>query len=301
MRVSESVPGRGLISKDFIAACHIAVSEQTREAAERFYTYRDRPRSQFTDWVKEQPSTQRSYLKAIELTGRSLGMVMFSNGIDHALLLADAFDEPKNNIRIWSYISLARGCLEAMMRTAYVSDRSVDGNQAVLRSAATAIDGLQQQLTMARAFTDVEVKIAEKALEADLRRARRAGIELGYDTKGARVRRLTRDGETVTVALDITGESARRIPEIPAPYRFGSAAAHSGGWFLAHAILGEDGYAPAADPDIILTAVSLTTWPLLAVVASVADADDAEDLLRLRKSAEGRWSYAHSIRRRDHG
>jgi hypothetical protein len=298
--MDDGFPHRGDISRAFIRACHHAISDVVDGASDAFHELRSQGRPEYEDWVIEQPRAQRSYLRSIEKMGRVISLVMFTNGLDHALLLKDALDSPRNALRIWSYLSLARGCLEAMTRTAYVCDRTTPPNQVLLRAAAVDIDGLQEQVKMAREFTDVEVGMAKHALDRKIAKCVRAGIEIIYGKDEKSVARLRRGADVVNVTINVSAESAKRVPDIPGPYRFGSAAAHSGAWFLMHAVLGEDEFSPAADPDIVLTAVSLTIWPLVAVVHSVEQPGVSMSSDRLHRLAASLWSRAHVIRLRDH-
>lgn len=284
----------------FIEACHDALREQIDTAVELFWEHHDRKHQAFDQWVMQQPSRQRSYIRAVVGTARGHALVMFSNGLDHALLLKDVFDQPRNTIRIWSYLSLARGCVEAMMRITYLLDREVRPNVALLRSAAVALDGLQEQMKLAREFEDDAEDVAAKskrAFDAEVKRCERAGITLNLDTKkGNTVRSVSRDGLTVNVMMDVTAESEKRLPEVPAPYRIGSAAAHSGAWFLIGAAMTDEGYDPAADPDIILTALSMSLFSLLAVAEIESPPKDADKMTRLRVRTKRAWSKALDIR-----
>lgn len=298
--MNDGLSGRGKIAVAFVEACHDALREQIDTANERFFNYRGRPNMELDAWVMSQPSRQRSYLRAVLDTARMHSMVMYSNGLDHALLLKDALDKPRNNIRIWSYLSLARGCLEAMMRITYLSSRGIEPRTIVLRSAAVVLDGLQEQMKLARHFDDVEdgdVLIrSQRALDAEVKRCERAGITLERGGKANSIQRVRRDDEVVNVVVDVTAESERRVPEVPAPYRIGSAAAHSGAWFLAEAVMSEEGYDPAADPDIMLTALSMVLFPLLVIVEVEAPPEDAAEIRGLRTRTRRAWSRALDIR-----
>lgn len=290
---------RGQIAVAFVEACHDALREQIDMSNALFFAHHARKDEAFDRWVMQQPSRQRSYLRAVVATARGHAVVMYSNGLDHALLLKDVLDRPRNNVRIWSYLSLARGCVEAMMRITYLIDHKVPPHVSLLRSAAVALDGLQEQMKLARAFEDDTEDVAAKsqrALDAEVKRCERAGITLNRDPKkGNTIRSVSRDGVTINVLMDVTAESESRLPEVPAPYRIGSAAAHSGAWFLVGAVMTDEGYDPAADPDIILTALSMVLFALLAVVEVGSAPDDATEMGRLRLKTRRLWSVAFEI------
>jgi hypothetical protein len=297
--MTHNLPRRGQIAIAFVEACHDALREQIDMSNDLFFAHYARKNEAFNEWVTQQPSRQRSYLRAVAATARGHAAVMYSNGLDHALLFKDVLDRPRNNIRIWSYLSLARGCVEAMMRITYLLDREVSPNVSLLRSAAVVLDGLQEQMKLARAFEDDTEDVAAKsqrALEAEVKRCERAGITFNRDLKkGNAIRSVSRDGVTINVMTDVTAESEKRLPEVPAPYRIGSAATHSGAWFLVGAVMTDEGYDPAADPDIILTALSMVLFGLLAVAAVESAPEEATEMRRLRLKTRRLWSVAFEI------
>lgn len=203
--MDDGLPGRGKIAVAFVEVCHDALREQIDMANERFFNYRGRPNLELDAWVMCQPSRPRSYLRAVVGTAQMHSIVMYSNGLDHSLLLKDALDKPRNNIRIWSYLSLARGCLEAMMRITYLSSRSIEPRMIVLRSAAVVLDGLQEQMKLARHFKDADVLTrSQRALDAEVKRCERAGITLERGGNANSIQRVRRDDEVVNVVMDVT-------------------------------------------------------------------------------------------------
>lgn len=291
-------PLPGMISKAMVAECHTALMDVINHGSELFFRFREEPDDPWDAWCREQPSGQRSYLRALRAGGRAAAFAAYFNARDHTLLLADCFDEPKNTMRIWSYLSLARAACEAFVRVAVISDRTTDPERQLLICAASAIDGSQQQVLLAQDVALEVVPKAEAQLAADLKRCARAGIKPG--THKSRVQRVSRGDITVNTSMNITKETEARIQGVPGPYRIGSAAAHSGAWFLASA-MGDNGtFAPRADPDIIVVSALTVIYAHLAAVGSVATAQAASEVAtyELRVDSHGRKIIA--ARHADH-
>lgn len=250
-------------------------------------------------WVMEQPRAQRPYIRHLRSSGKAYAFAAYFNARDHILLLADAFDQPRNGMRIWSYLSLARGALEALVRVAVLNDRSTMPARQLLQSAAAVVDGSEEQILLAKDVSPETVKVAQRQLDSEKRRCTRAGIEIVLSSRG-RARRLTRDGTTVNAAMDVTGETGKRLQGVPGPYRIGSAAAHSGAWFLTSAMGDEGEFGPRADPDIIIVAAMMPVYAHLAAVEAVARELDGEEVQQYRRSIERQVRRVLIPRQRHH-
>lgn len=265
----------GLVARKLVK---VVLDNQIGEATACFQDLRTEAWPAFDQWMREQPGSRQNYLRRIWEHGQEMALIVAASGFDHAEALRHSLEDPKGEIRLWPYLTLAQAGSEAFVRSAVLSDRAVSPESSVVRAAAAALDCRLEQVRLARDFAVSDpaheapaLEESNRAVTEELLRISRAGLLVMRDTKE---RPLAVVGPTVkaSVSLDLTAESNRRLSAIPAPYRIGSAAAHSGSRFLASDVApGEDGlFRPRVDPNALVTSVVLMLESMSALVASVA-------------------------------
>jgi hypothetical protein len=269
----------GYVYMPLVQASHEVLGEQLRDVAEFFHKFRNPVPAEFAAWRLQQPSRQRPYLRDIYKRGSQSGLLMSHSAWDHAKTLIRALGDG-DDLPIWAPLTLARAVLEACIRAAYLTDCAASSETRTLRSAGVELEGLAEQVKLARHIGDApSLASAEDALSREERRCNRAGIDLKRDSR-ERIKAVSRGGQDVPVGVNVTAETERRITDLPYAYRFGSASAHAGVWFLSGAI-GEregSGFAPRPDPDAIVAASMVTLLSLEALAAATSRGEELSTL-----------------------
>lgn len=270
--VGDGTAPAGLVARKLVK---LVLDDQIDEATAFFHALRTETWPAFEQWMAEQPASHRNYLRTIWDHGQEMALIVAASGFDHAQALRHSLEDPKGEIRLWSYLTLARAGSEAFVRSAVLSDRTATPESGVVRAAAAALDGWLEQVKLARVADATHgtaaLEESNRAVTQELLRISRAGLLVIRDTKE---RPLAVVGPTVdaSVSSDLTADSNRWLAAIPAPYRLGAAAAHGGSKFLAGPVAaGEDGrFRPRVDPNALVSSVVLMLESLWALVASVA-------------------------------
>lgn len=290
----------GAVSKRFVAHLVRGVDDFLPQFTKLFSDGYGSTDTAWHAWVQQQPSTQRSYLRSIRDEGRWYAMAAFLNGVDHGHAISDSLHVQESGVmRAWSYLTLARTASEAFVRCAVITDARHDSGRKAGTAAGVVLWGNNEQVKLSRSDNDLATVQAEKQLEAFERKLARAGFAINRDGK-KRPRSVSRSGATTNIELDVTGETAARVPELPSPYRFGSAVAHSGAWFLGSSIHVTDDGEPSliASPDLMLVSVVTVLFSAFAAVRAVLPKDPLVDGLREELM---RWNArALGLNRTDH-
>lgn len=160
-----------------------------------------------------------------------------SSGADHMLGLQKCL-EGKPEVQFCT-MTLGRGVLDAATRVCYLLDPVIALEMRLLRGAALLLDSSEEEVTAVRDLPPFEAPMphAEKTVTFIRDNVRGWITVAGMDIRTGPKRKpngIAWDmvSTPVSLKINVTSESAKYFPDVPAAYRMTSGVAHAMPWML---------------------------------------------------------------------
>lgn len=200
------------------------------------HTQPDSPAYSDLDALPGRPKRSQARRWILDEMIRQAGRIT-SSAADHMLGLQKCMEsEPEAQ---FCTMTLSRGVLDAATRVCYLLDPVITLQTRLVRGAALLLDSSEEEMTAVKALPPLEAPMPEaQKVVTSIRDNVQGWITLaGMDIRSGPRRRP--DGiawdtasKQVPLKVNVSSESARYFPDVPAAYRMASGVAHAMPWML---------------------------------------------------------------------
>lgn len=284
----DSPRGEG-IGAQFVDRCRDLLDRQVREAHAILNAFTGNRVVEVSEWINTQPHAQRQSLRWLQDMATRICVVTLSNANDHALALRDLLDEPDDQLHEWAYVTLARTVVETATLVAYMGDRRVEPEKRLLRAGAALLQGNLEEKRLAASLGNDQAGKEVLGEHARLqKRFEKCRMRMKVNAKGMVVG-IERGQFSAPLAFNVTAETEARFTRMVAPYRIGSATAHSAWWYLASSTVMEGNQLLVqTGVDNITNAVAMVLDSYAVMVEACADLGQKEAMAHLNAATDRR-------------